>query len=297
MDYLQHFGLEDYPFGLTPNTEFYVELQGHQQALDVLLTAVEMGEGFLKVTGEVGTGKTLLCRKLLQEAPANWQIAYIPDPHVSPEQLRWAIALELGLQHSGNIDQHQLHHLLQRQLILLASQQKRVVILIDEAQALPDPTLEALRLMSNLETEQRKLLHVILLGQPELDSRLAKASFRQLRQRISFSYQLPQLQSAEVKAYVQERLDRAGGEGAQTLFSAPALWLLARKSRGIPRLVNILANKALLASFGRDQTRVGWWAVWQAARDTADVMTSPVRWFFWLCLCGVAAVIWWSLWR
>lgn len=297
MDYLQHFGLEDYPFGLTPNTEFYVELQGHQQALDVLLTAVEMGEGFLKVTGEVGTGKTLLCRKLLQEAPANWQIAYIPDPHVSPEQLRWAIALELGLQHSGNIDQHQLHHLLQRQLILLASQQKRVVILIDEAQALPDPTLEALRLMSNLETEQRKLLHVILLGQPELDSRLAKASFRQLRQRISFSYQLPQLQSAEVKAYVQERLGRAGGEGAQTLFSAPALWLLARKSRGIPRLVNILANKALLASFGRDQTRVGWWAVWQAARDTADVMTSPVRWFFWLCLCGVAAVIWWSLWR
>jgi len=297
MDYLQHFGLEDYPFGLTPNTEFYVELQGHQQALDVLLTAVEMGEGFLKVTGEVGTGKTLLCRKLLQEAPANWQIAYIPDPHVTPEQLRWAIALELGLQHSGNIDQHQLHHLLQRQLILLASQQKRVVILIDEAQALPDPTLEALRLMSNLETEQRKLLHVILLGQPELDSRLAKASFRQLRQRISFSYQLPQLQSAEVKAYVQERLDRAGGEGAHALFSAPALWLLARKSRGIPRLVNILANKALLASFGRDQSRVGWWAVWQAARDTADVMTSPVRWFFWLCLFGVAAVIWWSLWR
>lgn len=293
--YLTHFGFHDLPFGLTPNTGFYVELSGHQQAMDVLLTAIDLGEGFLKVTGEVGTGKTLLCRKLLQEAPAHWQLAYLPDPNLDPLQLRWALALELGLHHSANIDQQQLQHLLQRQLLLLAAQGKRVVVLIDEAQALPDDTLEALRLMTNLETEQRKLLQVVLFGQPELDVRLAKTKFRQLRQRISFSYQLPRLQQHEVQCYVEERLQRAGASDV-TLFSQAALWWLTLASRGIPRLVNIIAHKALLLSYGKGASQVQWASVWAAARDTDDVQLG--RWQQLALVVGLSVMgvglFWWS---
>lgn len=291
--YLAHFALTDLPFGLTPNTGFYVSLDGHQQAMDVLWTALQLGEGFLKVTGEVGTGKTLLCRKVLQEAPADWQCAYLPDPHVTPDQLRWALALELGLQHSSNIDQQQLHHLLQRQLMLLAAQGKRVVLLIDEAQALPDETLEALRLMTNLETEQRKLLQVVLFGQPELDVRLAKTRFRQLRQRISFSYQLPKLSHPQVRNYIEERLAIAGAAEPQ-LFSRAAVVLLTWASRGIPRLVNILAHKSLLVCYGKGQHQVGCSAVWAAARDTDDVQWSWLPWL-WASLVVAVATLAWSV--
>lgn len=289
--YLAHFALTDMPFGLTPNTGFYVSLDGHQHAMDVLWTALQLGEGFLKVTGEVGTGKTLLCRKVLQEAPTDWQCAYLPDPHVTPDQLRWALALELGLQHSSNIDQQQLHHLLQRQLLLLAAQGKRVVVLIDEAQALPDETLEALRLMTNLETEQRKLVQVVLFGQPELDVRLAKTRFRQLRQRISFSYQLPKLNQSQVRSYIEERLSIAGAGDAR-LFSGPALMLLTWASRGIPRLVNILAHKSLLVCYGKGSAQVGWSAVWAAARDTDDVQWSWLPWLWTGLVVGVATLAW-----
>ncbi len=274
--YLAHFALQQLPFGLTPNTGFYVGLHGHQQAMDVLQTALGQGEGFIKVTGEVGTGKTLLCRKLLNEAPAHWSLAYIPDPNLDPQQLRWALALELGLKQSANIDQQQLAHLLQRQLLLLAGAGRQVVLLIDEAQALPDETLEALRLMTNLETEQRKLVQVVLFGQPELDRRLATTKFRQLRQRISFSYQLPQLQPGEVAAYLQQRLQIAGSHEA--LFSAPAVWLLSYYSRGIPRLINVLAHKALLLGYGAGLHRAGWRQMVLAAQDTEDVQQPVWRW-------------------
>lgn len=292
--YLSHFALTDMPFGLTPNTGFYVGLHGHQQALEVLFTAIGLGEGFLKVTGEVGTGKTLLCRKLLQEAPTDWQVAYVPDPHIDPLQLRWAIAIELGLNQSGNIDAQQLHHLLQRQLLLLAAQGKRVVVLIDEAQALPDDTLEALRLMSNLETEQRKLLQVVLFGQPELDARLAKSRFRQLRQRISFAYRLPKLSHAEVCCYVQERLQRAGNQQIH-LFSRAALWWLSITSRGIPRLVNILAHKALMVGYGKGLAQIDCWCVSAAARDTDDVQWPSLPSWLWFGLALMSLIFAWRL--
>ena len=188
--YQQHFQLSRMPFGLTPDTTFFVPLQQHNDVLAVLKTALNAGEGFIKVCGEVGSGKTLLCRKLLQQTEPDWQLAYVPDPCLSPIELRWALALELGLKYSANIDPPQLLQLLQRQLMLLAGQGKKTIVLIDEAQALPDETLEALRLLTNLETEQRKLLQVVLFGQPELDNRLSSYRFRQLRQRISFSCRL-----------------------------------------------------------------------------------------------------------
>ncbi len=286
--YLAHFALQQLPFGLTPNTGFYVGLNGHQQAMDVLQTALGQGEGFIKVTGEVGTGKTLLCRKLLNEAPAHWSLAYIPDPNLDPQQLRWALALELGLKQSANIDQQQLAHLLQRQLLLLAGAGRQVVLLIDEAQALPDETLEALRLMTNLETEQRKLVQVVLFGQPELDRRLALPKFRQLRQRISFSYQLPQLQYAEVAAYLQQRLQTAGSR--EVLFSTPAVWLLSYYSRGIPRLINVLAHKALLLGYGAGLQRAGWRQMMLAALDTEDVR-QPVRRWLWVTALGLSLLL------
>jgi MSHA biogenesis protein MshM len=288
MMYLQHFGMQQAPFGLTPNTAFYVDLPTHQQAMEVLQVALAQGEGFIKVTGEVGTGKTLLCRKLLQEAPAHWALAYVPDPNLTPLELKWALALELGLKQSANIDGPQLSQLLQRQLMLLASQQKQVVLLIDEAQALPDDTLEALRLLTNLETEQRKLLQVVLFGQPELDRRLASYQFRQLRQRISFSYQLAVLNRSQVQCYLQARLQVAGV--TRQLFQPLALWALWHYSRGIPRLLNILAHKALMLGYGKGLARIGLSQVWQAVLDTEDVKPA-LRWWPWLALTVLLA--WW----
>lgn len=288
MMYLQHFGMQQAPFGLTPNTAFYVDLPTHQQAMEVLQVALAQGEGFIKVTGEVGTGKTLLCRKLLQESPSHFALAYVPDPNLSPLELKWALALELGLKQSANIDGPQLAQLLQRQLMLLASQQKQVVLLIDEAQALPDDTLEALRLLTNLETEQRKLLQVVLFGQPELDRRLASYQFRQLRQRIGFSYQLSVLNRLQVQCYLQARLQVAGVQ--IQLFQPLALWMLWYFSRGIPRLLNILAHKALMLGYGQGRARISAHQVWYAVLDTEDVKPT-MPWWPWLAV--MVLLVWW----
>ncbi len=288
--YLAYYAFQTMPFALTPNTAFYVDLATHQQAMEVLKTALDLGEGFIKVTGEVGTGKTLLCRKLMQEAPDDWTIAYVPDPHLSPNQLRWALALELGLKQSANVDELQLAHLLQRWLLNLAQQGQRVVLLIDEAQALPDDTLEALRLLSNLETEQRKLVQVVLFAQPELDLRLAKYHFRQLRQRISFSCQLGVLSVSQVRDYVNERLQRAGR--SEPLFSAIALLMLSYFSRGIPRLINVLSHKALLLGYGAGLAQIGARQIVHAAFDTEDVVkpwrSVPTLWVMLLLIVALA---------
>lgn len=269
MLYLRHFGLQQSPFSLTPNTAFYVNLPQHHEAMQVLTTALNSGEGFIKVTGEVGTGKTMLCRKLMNEAPDDWKIAYIPDPYLSPLELRWAFASELGLKQADGIDNQQLVQLVQHCLVALAAEGKRVVLIIDEAQALPDDTLEALRLLTNLETEQRKLVHVVLFGQPELDKRLASYKFRQLRQRVSFSYFLRGMSFDEVQAYVSTRVDIAGVR--QPLFSAAALKAIWKYSRGIPRLVNVLSHKGLMLAFGENKLQVEARHLRYAAKDTEDV--------------------------
>lgn len=282
--YAAHFNLAATPFSLTPDTRFYVGLPQHEAALAVLNTALNAGEGFIKVTGEVGTGKTLLCRLLLKQAPADWQLAYLPDPSVSPTELRWALAAELGLKYSANIDASQLLQLLQRQLILLAQSGKKIVLVIDEAQALPDDTLETLRLLTNLETERRKLLQVVLFGQPELDQRLASQQFRQLRQRISFAYKLPVMSPAQIRFYVRHRLQTAGATPA--LFNRFALLAINRYSRGIPRLVNLLAHKGLMLAYGEGKNRVTARHIRFAAQDTEDTRRSASH-YLWL-LAGAA---------
>lgn len=300
--YLEHFGLREYPFSLTPDTQFFFEYGHYRDALDTLLVALRTGEGFIKVTGEVGTGKTLLCRKLLNALEGSeFHTAYIPNPQLSPAALNLAVAEELGLHLARNLGQHRVLKEITARLIQLHAEGRRVVLLIDEAQAMPQDTLEALRLLTNLETEKRKLLQVVLLGQPELDERLEQRAIRQLRQRITFSYTLPPIDRQGMEAYVTHRLVVAGSSGG-VRFDKGALVTLYRASRGIPRLINILAHKALMASFGQGLHAVERRHVELAADDTEDVrsLRQPwwqVRWPFLVLLGGggliFALLAWW----
>ncbi|MFB0594331.1 MAG: MSHA fimbrial biogenesis protein MshM [Aeromonas hydrophila] len=288
--YLNHFGLQEAPFGLTPNTGFYYGLPPHEEALQVLNWALAQGEGFIKVTGEVGTGKTLLCRKLLSELGSEERpvrLAWLPNPHLNPAELRIALALELGLavRDQSELD---LTDRIHRHLIALHQQGSRVVVLIDEAQALPDETLEAIRLFGNLETESSKLLQIVLFGQPELDTRLAKSHLRQLRQRIGFSYCLRPLRFDETRAYLEHRLQISGYRGAP-LFGGRALRQLWRASRGIPRLINILAQKCLMLAYGQGARQIDSRLVRLAVRDTDDARRFvPRRWWPLVLLLGCA---------
>lgn len=294
--YLNHFGLQEPPFALTPNTGFYYGLPPHEEALQVLHWALGQGEGFIKVTGEVGTGKTLLCRKLLAELGSEQQpvrLAWLPNPHLTPAELRIALALELGLavQEGSELDITDRIH---RHLIGLHQQGCRVVVLLDEAQALPDQTLEAIRLFGNLETEASKLLQVVLFGQPELDGRLAQPHLRQLRQRIGFSYALRPLRQDEARAYLEHRLHVSGYRGAP-LWSRAAQRLLWRASRGIPRLINVLAQKSLMVGYGEGVRRILPAQVWLAIRDTEDA-SRPWRGRWLALVLGLAAALLYGIW-
>ena len=274
--YLEHFGLEQAPFTITPDTGFFLDQGSHRQALNVLLFALQSGEGFIKVTGEVGTGKTLLCRKLLHTLDENFITAYIPNPFLNPVALRMALAEELGIEFTRNIGQHRLLQLITRRLVELNASGKQVVLLLDEAQAMPDDSLEALRLLTNLETEKDKLLKVVLFGQPELDHRLQQDNMRQLRQRILFNYKLKPLNRKTLDIYINHRLLVAGYRGSP-LFSRRALQLLYRRSRGIPRLINILSHKALMSAYGRGDRVIKPAHVNNAAMDTEDVQSRQHR--------------------
>lgn len=265
--YLEHFGLTELPFGITPDTSYTFNTLSHQEALNTLLVAIGGGEGFVKITGEVGTGKTLLCRRLLQALPEAAVSAYMPNPYVAPRTLMLALASELGLDVAPTMDDYYLLQRLNHALLETAAAGRYVVVCIDEAQAMPLETLEALRLLSNLETEKHKLLQIVLFGQPELDEKLAQPSVRQLLQRITFHYRLKGLSRKEVPLYLSHRL-RVAGHRREALFGPGATGALYRGSAGIPRLVNILAHKALLAAFGEGKQMVKARHVRKAAKDT-----------------------------
>lgn len=299
--YREHFGLQAQPFTITPDTDFFYNAGTHQEALNVLLVALQSGEGFIKVTGEVGTGKTLLCRKLLNTLDDNFVSAYIPNPNLNPTALRMALAEELGIVFARNIGQHRLLKLINERLMELSAQGKRVVLLLDEAQALPDDSLEALRLLTNLETEKEKLLLVVLFGQPELDRRLAQTGLRQLRQRIIFSYQLQPLDRNGLTEYLHHRLRVAGYQGP-TLFTAKAVKQLHHASRGVPRLVNVLCHKAMMAAYGGAARYVDHQHMRRAVADTEDagphnhIGTAALlrRWLSAAALAGVGVSALWN---
>ena len=266
--YGTHFGLLELPFTITPDTSFFFAHSSHQEALNTLLVAARSGEGFMKVIGEVGTGKTLLCRKFMAALDhQEFVTAYIPNPYLQPMTLLLAVADELGIAYPQHINQHQLLKLLNRYLIDTYAEGKRVLLCLDESQAIPLETLESLRLLSNLETERRKLLQVVLFGQPELNVRLDNPSIRQLKQRVSFSCQLSPLSLSEVEFYISHRLAVAGYRGPR-LFPHKVVKQIYRASNGIPRLVNILAHKSLMAAFGEGARVVAERHVRMAVADT-----------------------------
>ena len=275
MNYLKHFGLRELPFGITPDTSYFFACRSIQEALNTLLIAVANGEGFIKITGEVGTGKTLLCRKFLSTLGASWVSAYIPNPNLEPRVIQLALAEELGV--SGSAEPHRLEKDLTQRLLDIARQGKRVVLCMDETQAMPLATLETVRLLTNLETEKRKLMQVVLFGQPELDRKLESESVRQLRQRITFQYTLKALARHEVNDYVAHRLTIAGYSGP-ALFTDAALKALHLASRGVPRLVNILAHKSLLLAYGEGARRAERRHVRVAVDDTPSASTP---WWWW----------------
>lgn len=289
--YEQHFGLREAPFRLTPDTGYFYAWRAHQEALNVLRVALGAGEGFIKITGEVGTGKTLLCRKLLTASSDRLITAWLPNAQLEPEALREALAAELGVAAPRELGQYGQLKIIHDRLIGIAARGGRVVVCLDEAQAMPDHTLEALRLLSNLETEKYKLMTVILFGQPELDQRLAGDGLRQLRSRIGFSYRLQALDLDGVRNYVAHRLHVAGSPRAATLFHPAALRALHRGSRGIARLVNILAHKALLAAYGEGAATVDTRHVRRAVADTEDATPLPRFGFFHLGSAFAAAIL------
>jgi MSHA biogenesis protein MshM len=268
--YLYHFGLAELPFTLTPNTDFYLPMAMHSEALAVLTTALKTGEGFIKVIGEVGTGKTLLCRKLLNELPHHFVSAYIPNPYLNPDELRRAVAVELGVKQAQRMSLQLLTQRIQSRLLELHAMGHSVVLILDEAQALPTESLEALRLFTNLETEKRKLLQVVLFAQPELDSRVATTEFRQLRQRITFSYKLRAMNVKEVQQYIHHRLLVAGYRGAD-LFPSRVCKKIATLSQGVPRIVNVLCHKMLMLAYGQGHYNISSNLLNLAAKDTESV--------------------------
>lgn len=262
------------PFTLTPDTDFFYELTPHAEALEVLLAALNSGECLIKVVGEVGTGKTLLCRKVMKELGAGYVSLFLPNPYVSAHEIRQAIASRLKIEAMADDNPANLTSAIERRLALLHQQGKKLVLFIDEAQALPDETLEAIRLFTNIETEQHKLIQVVLFGQPELDLRLKQGKFRQFQQRVVFSYKLRSLTLAEAKLYIQHRLRMAGYQG-EPLFDAATAKLIWRASRGIPRLLNILSHKALIVTYGQGGLKVAETAVQDAIVDTENVSSLP----------------------
>lgn len=294
--YLQHFGLKELPFTLTPNTLFFLNMASHHAAYNMLMVSIMNGEGFMKVVGEVGTGKTILCRKVLNtlsEDERNFETAYIPNPILSPKGLFLAFAEEIGLEASPDIDHHSLLKEITNRLVERAGQGRKVVLFIDEAHAMPEETLEALRLLTNIETEKAKLLQVILFAQPEMDVILNKITLRQLRQRITFSFDLVALDREGVDRYINHRLAMAGHNG-HAIFTTKSIDLLTSVSRGIPRLVNIIAHKALMVAFGKGERRVDESHIRTSALDTDGVelpsqSTAPRIAVVLVAIIGIAA--------
>ena len=245
--YLEHFGLREAPFRITPHTEFFFAGANRGATLEALVYAITAGEGLVKVTGEVGTGKTMLCRVLMERLPQTVETIYLAVPSLTRDEMLVAIASELGIETQGASTTRMLRAL-QERLIALHAEGRQVVALIDEAHAMPLETLEEIRLLSNLETGKEKLLQIVLFGQPELDEHLNLPHMRQLKERITHAFNLAPLPAGDIRDYIGFRLRAAGYHGPD-LFGEEALRIIADASEGLTRRINIYADKTLLAAF------------------------------------------------
>jgi general secretion pathway protein A len=272
--YLDFYGLTEAPFDITPNPRFLFYSSRHREAFNHLLYGIRERKGFVQLTGEVGAGKTTLCRAMLEQLSAMngyYATALILNPVMSADELVRSIGIEYGLPVNG-LDRLDTLAVINQFLLQQVERGRETVLIIDEAQDLTDDLLEQVRLLSNLETDSRKLLQIVLMGQPELRDRLNNPRLRQLRQRITVRYHLPPLNRCEVNEYIQHRLQVAGAKGAKgarglPYFTQPALWRVYNYSQGIPRLLNAICDKALLAGFVSQQEKINYRLVSRAVRE------------------------------
>ncbi len=263
--YLAYYGLKEPPFDITPNPRFLFYSAKHREAFNHLLYGIRERKGFVQLTGEVGAGKTTLCRAMLEQLDLRYSTALILNPVLSADQLMKAIAQEFGLNGAAH-DRLDALAGINRHLLRQVELGMEAVLIIDEAQDLTDELLEQIRLLSNLETDNRKLLQIVLMGQPELRDRLNNSRLRQLRQRITVRYHLLPLTRVEVVHYIQHRLVVSGAQGAP-YFTQPALWRVWQYSGGIPRLVNAVCDKALLAGYVQQTPQIGYGMIGRAIRE------------------------------
>jgi general secretion pathway protein A len=263
--YLDYFGLTHAPFDITPNPRFMFYSAKHREAYNHLMYGIRERKGFVQLTGEVGAGKTTLCRAMLEQLPEQYSTALILNPVMSATELVKAIALEYGLPVNG-LDRLDILGVINEFLLQQVERGKETVLIIDEAQNLTPDLLEQVRLLSNLETDDRKLLQIVLFGQPELRERLNDPQLRQLRQRITVRYHLRPLTRQEVSQYVTHRIHVSGGNGTPC-FTGPAMWRVYHYSKGIPRLVNAVCDKALLAGYVAGRDHISWKLVSRAVRE------------------------------
>ena len=263
--YLEHYGLKEPPFAITPNPRFLFYSAKHREAYNHLLYGIRERKGFVQLTGEVGAGKTTLCRAMLDALDGQFATALILNPVMSPNEMMKAIAIEFGLTVEG-MDRLETVAVINEFLLWRASNGKDAVLIIDEAQDLTDELLEQIRLLSNLETDDQKLLQIVLMGQPELRDRLNAHGLRQLRQRITVRYHLNALSRDEVAEYIRHRIHVSGGNGRPG-FTKPAVWRIHRYSGGIPRLVNALCDKALLAAYVHQTDEIDYGLIGRAIKE------------------------------
>ena len=297
--YLAHFGLTEPPFRITPVTVFFFSGANRGEILDALIYSISEVEGIVKVSGEVGSGKTMLCRMLLEKLPAHIEAIYLANPSLSREEMLYAIADGLGLSTAGE-RVGVIMSMIQNKLEEKAREGKRIVVLVDEAHAMPLDTLEELRLLYNLQVGNAKLLQIVLFGQPELNTKLDQPNMRQLKDRIVHHFHMQPLSRNILESYLMFRM-RAAGYHGPNVFSLPALKLIANASNGLMRRVNILADKSLLAAFIDDTYYVKPQHVQAALRDNE---LSPVHYLTGkrLLIAGtatamvvLATVAWWML--
>ncbi|MDP2380634.1 MAG: AAA family ATPase [Pseudohongiella sp.] len=253
--YLEYYSLERPPFRITPDPSLFFTggANGRGVVLEALLYAIQTGEGILKVVGEVGSGKTMLCRMLEQRLPDSVEVVYLANPKLTPHDILYAVAFELKIDVTQDTPRLVLMQKLQSHLLEQHAANRSVLVIIEEAQSMPLETLEEIRLFSNLETHQHKLMQIVLFGQPELDKNLQEKNIRQLKERITHSFYLKPLTPDEVSDYLRHRLQAAGCPAPQ-VFSKAAENLIAKASGGLTRRINILADKAMLAAYSESAT-------------------------------------------
>jgi general secretion pathway protein A len=263
--YLEYYGLTEPPFNITPNPRFLFFSAKHREAFNHLLYGIRERKGFVQLTGEVGAGKTTLCRAMLEQLGDNFSTALIINPVLDADQLMKAVAMEFGLKPKG-LDRLETVAMINDFLLQQIGNGRETVLIIDEAQDLTEELLEQVRLLSNLETDDRKLVQIVLMGQPELRERLNNYRLRQLRQRITVRYHLRPLKLTEIGQYIQHRLHVSGSKGPP-YFTSPALWRIHRYSQGVPRLINAVCDKCLLAGFVQQRDKIDYRMVGLAIRE------------------------------